>query len=61
MAAPILFMRSRAVVDASSSVRHALRPVVRRWRRICLFPNGATSNGLMSMLRTCSTGRRRGV
>eukprot|EP00959_Pyramimonas_sp_CCMP1952_P238504 4983774-Pyramimonas_sp.AAC.1 len=40
MAVPRLSMRSRAVVAASSSVRHALRPVVRRRRRICPFPNG---------------------
>eukprot|EP00959_Pyramimonas_sp_CCMP1952_P250928 5244631-Pyramimonas_sp.AAC.1 len=45
MAAPRLSMRSLVVVDAPSSVRHALRPVVRRRRRICLCPNGAEAPG----------------
>eukprot|EP00959_Pyramimonas_sp_CCMP1952_P231232 4833380-Pyramimonas_sp.AAC.1 len=40
MAAPMLSMRSRAVVIASSSVRRALSPAVRKRRRICRFPNG---------------------
>eukprot|EP00959_Pyramimonas_sp_CCMP1952_P369606 7741585-Pyramimonas_sp.AAC.1 len=39
--APKLSMRRRVVETASSSARQALRPVLRRSRRIWLFPNGA--------------------
>eukprot|EP00959_Pyramimonas_sp_CCMP1952_P145711 3050304-Pyramimonas_sp.AAC.1 len=42
---PKLSMRRRVVDDASSSVRHALRPAFRRKRRVCSFPNGVHALG----------------
>eukprot|EP00959_Pyramimonas_sp_CCMP1952_P402143 8426826-Pyramimonas_sp.AAC.1 len=52
MAEPRLSMRGLVVVAASSSLRHALRPVVRRRSRICLFPKGARASGGCSPLFT---------
>eukprot|EP00959_Pyramimonas_sp_CCMP1952_P343011 7185611-Pyramimonas_sp.AAC.1 len=42
---PKLPMRNGVVETASSSVRHALRPVLHRRKRIWLFPNGAYALG----------------
>eukprot|EP00959_Pyramimonas_sp_CCMP1952_P204049 4267266-Pyramimonas_sp.AAC.1 len=65
MAEPMLSVRSHVVAIVSSSVRRALSPAVRRRRRICRFPKGGhlvrTSTGRLSLLRTCSTGRRKGA
>eukprot|EP00959_Pyramimonas_sp_CCMP1952_P223337 4669170-Pyramimonas_sp.AAC.1 len=45
MEVPRISMRRRVVEIASSSVRHALRPVLRRGKRIWSFPNGAYALG----------------